>query len=152
MGSVPLAAEKGRDLRWRWSGRGRLGRGKKETNENDIDRGRRAGRALRVAEGTRGQVPHRGSRFRGGGARGAASRASGPGSARLGFAGRERPRIFAMDARAGKRSAGADSFGAGHGENGGRSAAAWRGGVPGERSRGGRNYPARRDFIEGGHA
>src|SRR5260370_9904210 len=138
MGSVWLGAEKGGDLGWGWSGGGRLGREKKETNENDIDRGRRAGRALRVAEGTRGQVPHRGSRFRGGGARGAASRASGPGSARLGFAGRERPRIFAMDARAGKRISGADGFGAGHGENGGRRAAAWRRGLPGERDRPGR--------------
>ena len=41
--------------------------------------------------------------------------------------------VSAVDARAGKRSAGADGFGAGYGEDGGGGVAAGSGGLSGER-------------------
>src|SRR5260370_10833024 len=80
---------------------------------------------MRAAKSAGGEIPDRGGGLGGSGARSAFSRTAGPGAAGRRAAGAGWTLVFALDARAGKRSDGADSLSAGHGENGGRGAASW---------------------------
>src|SRR5260370_36656515 len=90
---------------------------------------------MRAAKSAGGEIPDRGGGLGGSGARSAFSRTAGPGAAGRRDAGAGWTLVFALDARAGKRSAGADSLSAGHRENGSRGAASRRGGLSCKRIR-----------------
>src|SRR5437763_331676 len=95
--------------------------------------GAAAGGAIRAAWSAGGRVSHRRERVGRSGTRGAFPRATGSGVVGCRVTWPGRAFVSALDARTGKRGAGADGLGAGHGENGGRGIAAWRSGLSGER-------------------
>src|SRR6266446_1890310 len=118
-GRVPcgMGAARGSTSRCRWK-KQKTGKQEKANDENHFDRGRRTCGEIRAAEGAGGQISDRGSGFCRSGARGVASRTARPGAAGRRAAGAGWTLVSAVDARAGKRSASADGFGPGHGENG----------------------------------